>query len=42
MVTSETDSNRLAAVQQAGVSAICDKPFEPATVRQLISQLVID
>lgn len=40
MVTSETDSNRLAAVQQAGVAAICDKPFDPTTVRQLISQMI--
>lgn len=40
MVTSEQDSNRLAAVQQAGVSAICDKPFEPATVQQLIGQFL--
>lgn len=40
MVTSETDSNRLAAVQRAGVAAICDKPFDPGTVRQLISQIV--
>lgn len=42
MVTSETDQNRLAAVQQAGVSAICDKPFEPATVRQLIAGFVAE
>jgi len=40
MVTSEHDSKRLAAVQQAGVSAICDKPFDPENVRQLIQQLV--
>lgn len=40
MVTSETDENRLAAVQQAGVSAICDKPFEPATVHSLINQFL--
>jgi len=40
MVTSEHDSKRLAAVQQAGVSAICDKPFDPESVRQLIQQLV--
>lgn len=40
MVTSEHDSSRLAAVQQAGVSAICDKPFEPENVRQLIKQLI--
>lgn len=38
MVTSEGDAGRLAAVEQAGVSAICDKPFEPATVRRLIEQ----
>jgi len=40
MVTSEQDSSRLAAVQQAGVSAICDKPFDPENVRQLIQQLI--
>ena len=40
MVTSEHNDSRLAAVQQAGVSAICDKPFEPENVRQLIKQLI--
>lgn len=40
MVTSESNENRLAAVQQSGVSAICDKPFEPATVRSLVRQMV--
>lgn len=39
MVTSESNENRLAAVQQSGVSAICDKPFEPNTVKQLLEQL---
>jgi two-component system chemotaxis response regulator CheY len=39
MVTSEENENRLAAVQQAGVSAICDKPFEPSTVKALITQM---
>ena len=39
MVTSESNENRLAAVQQSGVSAISDKPFEPATVKQLLEQL---
>ena len=38
LVTSERDSGRLSAVQHAGVSAICDKPFEPATVRELIQR----
>ena len=40
MVTSEADQNRLAAIQQCGVSAICDKPFEAATVRKLVRQIV--
>lgn len=40
MVTSESNENRLAAVQQSGVSAICDKPFEPMTVRRLVRQMV--
>jgi len=40
MVTSEQNESRLAAVQQAGVSAVLDKPFEPATIRQFISQLI--
>lgn len=40
MVTSEEDENRLAAVQQMGVSAICDKPFEPRTLRHLMVQIM--
>ncbi|WJW75983.1 response regulator [Thiohalobacter sp. IOR34] len=40
MVTSEGDSGRLAAVQQAGVSGICDKPFDASTVRQMICNLL--
>lgn len=39
MVTSEARTNRLAAVQQAGVSAICDKPFEAGNIRTLLQQL---
>lgn len=42
MVTSEHNQNRLAAVQQSGVSAICDKPFEPSLVRDLVKQIVCD
>ncbi len=38
MVTSEQNENRLAAVQQAGVSAVCDKPFEANYVRRLVEQ----
>lgn len=40
MVTSETSEKRLAAVQQSGVSAICDKPFEPAMVKSLLQQIL--
>jgi len=41
MVTSE-DESRLASVRQAGVSAICDKPFEVNQVRQLLVSLLDD
>jgi two-component system chemotaxis response regulator CheY len=40
MVTSEDNDNRLAAVQKAGVSAICDKPFAADTVRDLVQQIL--
>ena len=40
MVTSEQNESRLAAVQQSGVSAICDKPFELETVQQLMKQVL--
>jgi len=40
MVTSEANESRLSAVQQAGVSGICDKPFEPGAVRQMIHSLM--
>ncbi|WP_275098291.1 response regulator [Sedimenticola hydrogenitrophicus] len=39
MVTSEERESRLAAIQQAGVSAICDKPFEAGNIRTLLQQL---
>ena len=42
MVTSEEDDNRLAAVQQSGVSGICDKPFEPDTVKQYLQNIMVD
>jgi two-component system chemotaxis response regulator CheY len=38
MVTSEQNVGRLAAVELAGVSAICDKPFEASSIRRLISE----
>lgn len=40
MVSSESDVSRLAAVQQVGVSAICDKPFEADTVKQILERIV--
>lgn len=40
MVTSEANHNHLAGIQQSGVSAICDKPFEPAQVKQLIINIL--
>ncbi|MEJ2454223.1 MAG: response regulator [Candidatus Thiodiazotropha sp.] len=38
MVTSESNQNRLAAVQRSGVSAICDKPFTSETIYRLLRQ----
>ncbi|MFQ5661598.1 MAG: response regulator [Gammaproteobacteria bacterium] len=40
MVTSEGNMNKLAAVEQSGVSAICDKPFEPKTVKGMIEAIM--
>jgi len=42
MVTSEGNMGNLAAVEQAGVSGICDKPFESDTVRALIQTMMAD
>ena len=36
MVTTEGDASKLAAVQKDGVSAIVDKPFRPAEIKQMI------
>jgi len=40
MVSSEQDASRLAGVQQAGVSAMCDKPFDAASIKQLIENIL--
>ncbi|MDR1424066.1 MAG: response regulator [Azoarcus sp.] len=37
MLTSENNEGRLAAVEKAGVSAICDKPFDGGNIRTLIA-----
>ncbi|MCW9014986.1 MAG: response regulator [Gammaproteobacteria bacterium] len=42
MVTSEGNMGNLAAVEQAGVSGICDKPFETDAVRELIRVMMTD
>ncbi len=42
MVTSETNETRLSSIQQSGVSAICDKPFETSTVREMIHRIMSD
>ena len=41
MVTSESaDSAHMANIQQTGVNALCDKPFEPTEVRQMLAALL--
>lgn len=42
MVTSEENEARLNNVQQAGVSGICDKPFEPQTVKEILCRVLND
>lgn len=42
MVTGEKDNQRLAAVQKAGVSALCDKPFQLGSVRKLVQNLLTE
>ncbi|TPW18362.1 MAG: two-component system chemotaxis family response regulator CheY [Halothiobacillaceae bacterium] len=41
MITSESDQSRLAAVEQSGVSAICDKPFEPDIIKRILKTAVL-
>jgi len=41
MVTSLSDETRLAQVQQSGVSAICDKPFEPSGIKNLVLKMLL-
>ncbi len=42
MVTSEENETRLNTVHQAGVSGICDKPFEPQTVKEMLYRILDD
>lgn len=40
MVTSEANDAHLSTVEQAGVNALCDKPFAPETVKSLLFKLL--
>ncbi|NVJ49133.1 MAG: response regulator [Gammaproteobacteria bacterium] len=40
MVTSEQNRAVLNNIEQVGVSAICDKPFEPQNVKQLLANIL--
>lgn len=40
MVTSESDAGRLAAVEEAGVSGICDKPLETEMLLDLLTSML--
>lgn len=40
MVTSEANDTHLSNIAQSGVNALCDKPFEPETVRALLFNLL--
>lgn len=40
MVTTEGNSSKLEAVQRAGVSAICNKSFEPTNIKSIIEAIL--
>lgn len=40
MVTSEANEAKLGAIQQSGVSAMCDKPFDVQNVRHLLGNIL--
>ena len=40
MVTSEDNQTRLSNVYKAGVSGICDKPFDPQTVKEMLFRVL--
>jgi len=40
MVTSEKNDTHLANIEQDGVNALCDKPFEPQLVKQILYKLL--
>lgn len=40
MVTSENNQTRLSNIYKAGVSGICDKPFDPQTVKEMLFRVL--
>ena len=40
MVSSEANETHLANIEQSGVNAMCDKPFEPENVRKILYNLL--
>jgi two-component system chemotaxis response regulator CheY len=40
MVTSQANETHLSNIEQSGVNALCDKPFEPDMVKQLLYRLL--
>lgn len=40
MVSSEANDTHLSNIAQAGVDAICDKPFEPSTVKDILYKIM--
>lgn len=40
MVTSEDNKTRLNSIQKSGVSGICDKPFEPQLVKEMLFRVL--
>jgi two-component system chemotaxis response regulator CheY len=40
MVTSESNYSRLAAIEEAGVSGICDKPMETAILKTILTRIL--
>ncbi|WP_316042206.1 hypothetical protein [Idiomarina sp. OT37-5b] len=40
MVTARANEPQLANVKQSGIDALTDKPFEPETLRKILSKLL--
>lgn len=42
MITSEQNHNRLAGMEDLGVSGICDKPFVPEVIKPLLAKILME